>query len=52
MPPESDVYTNQNLLYFSTDLFIKRFTEYFLKPEIQGKRFYFYIATEFIAAPL
>jgi len=37
LPPESDVYMNQNLLYFSADLFIKRFTEYFLKPEIQGK---------------
>jgi len=33
LPPGSDVYMNQNLLYFSTDLFIK----YFIKPEIQGK---------------
>ena len=52
LSPGSDVYMNQNLLCFSTDLFVRRFTEYFLKPEIQGKCFHFHIATEFIAAHL
>jgi hypothetical protein len=52
LPPRSDVYMNHNLMYFSTHLFIKRFTEYFLKPKIQGRWSYFYIVTEFIAFPL
>jgi hypothetical protein len=37
LPPGSDMYMNQNSSYFSTDLYIKRFTEYSLKPKASGK---------------
>jgi hypothetical protein len=52
IPPVLDMDMNRKSSHISTDLFNKSFTKYFLKHKASGKSFYYYMATELIAASL